>query len=833
MFWEKDMKSKRAERTKFIVIFICIGIIGLITAYFVQQHWHDKNRIRDNVISPAEMARTGGVQTVDTEDGEITEGNLIQTGIIVQDEAEDVLASADDADYFEITAESADGYTGCAFATKEHDLARGRYTVTISYETDSDDNYVVVYSPNEMAEDAIAGETGKELLRISLPSDQTSVTADLDLNENKFGVVMQVYYQGGDFKITRIETNEASICTDSIWNLAFLMVLLLFFYWLFCVHYTGEEKKTSRRIAAVILLAFLVSCLPFMNDFLIDGHDVTTHLGRISGIAQGLQNGQFPVWINMVQCQEFGYAAPVMYPQLFLYIPALMMCAGMSLMNAYKIFVCMLIGATLIIAYFSFKAIFHDRAAALVSAITYSLCLYHLGDIYSRAALGEVQAMCFMPLLLWGFYEIYAGNERKWPIVAIGLTGILGCHLLCFVITITFAAFYFLISLPHMIRNQFWKRFFSLVKAGILTVLLNLYFLIPFADYYFNANLAVNNTNDSDITLNGTGAYLSQVFTIFNQADSLRRNKSYGSTRHEMMLSVGVIIPLAVLLFCWIYFVEKNYYISKNAEIAGSDPSVKQSGTEKPFAMRFGVYMLVGTVVSLFMSLWIFPWTGVVSLRILDKFRMVQFTWRFLMVTDLLGSALTGCVAMLLVKRKPAYRRKLSVIILVVAFATTFYYLDSTMDNVSYYDRNLIHEQGTDNLYLNEDDPDIYLQSKGPLNVRSSVENTQITGFTRGEASVQFSYQLPEGVEEADLTVPLYQVPGYRAFVNGGEVSIQASGEFLVSIHVTEASGSVEVSFQPGASWYAAGVISLVTLAAALAYTVCRKKRRPLTEKQA
>ena len=853
-----DQLSSRSNRLKTILIFVIIGIFCIVSAVCIQDHWQAKNRIRDNAVSPKRAReRAGQPDTLDTEDGEITEGNLVPAGLIAQEEALSALASADDANYFEITPESADGYTGCAFESKPHDLARGQYTVSVEYESDSDGNYVVVWSPNEMDTNAVAGESGKVLARIDLPAGQTRAQTDLNLHENKFGVVIRIYYESGDLKIIRTETNETGLHTDQIWNAALIFGAIVFLYWLLCCHYRAEEYRSSRRTAAVLIAAIVVSCVPLMNDFLIDGHDLTVHLGRISGIAQGLQNGHFPVWINMVQGAEFGYAMPIMYPQLFLYIPALMMCTGMSLMNAYKIFVILLIIATIVIAYFSFRAIFRDRTAAVVGALTYSLCLYHLGDIYSRAALGEMQAMCFLPLLLWGFYEIYVGNERKWPIVAAGMTCILSCHMLSFVMSMAFIVLYFILLLPSMIRHHFFGRFLALIKAGLVTILLNLYFFIPFADYYVNGGLSVNTTNDSNITLNGTGAYLSQVFGIFYKADSTLRNKSYGVTRHEMMLSIGFVIPAAVIAFCWLYFVEKQHFTvqvksaAKNvqtltgadAEKAAAEQKMTVSDTKQPaaeqsdnseeragkqrFAYRFGAFMLVGTLLSLFMSLWLFPWIGVVSLPVLDKFRMVQYVWRFLMMVDLFGSALTGCVVVILASAHPALRRKAAAVILCAVFACTIYYLDSASDSINYYDRNLIHEQATDNLYLDENDPDVFLQNKGPLYVTSSAEQTKITDFERMETTVSFSYELPEGVQEADLTVPLYDYIGYVAEVNGKETQISQSDNFLVSVHVTEPSAAVKVFFRPKTIWKAGYVVSALTfiLFIALAWLNARKKR--------
>ena len=47
-------------------------------------------------------------------------------------------------------------------------------------------------------------------------------------------------------------------------------------------------------------------------------------LARINGIYEGLRTGQFPVQINPVQLGGYGYLPGSMYPQLFLYFPAIL-----------------------------------------------------------------------------------------------------------------------------------------------------------------------------------------------------------------------------------------------------------------------------------------------------------------------------------------------------------------------------------------------------------------------------------------------------------------------------------------------------------------------------
>lgn len=65
---------------------------------------------------------------------------------------------------------------------------------------------------------------------------------------------------------------------------------------------------------------YLHSCYPLLNEYIIVGHDLAFHLNRIEGIKKGLLSGQFPVRIHPTHFGGYGYATPIMYPEMLLYI---------------------------------------------------------------------------------------------------------------------------------------------------------------------------------------------------------------------------------------------------------------------------------------------------------------------------------------------------------------------------------------------------------------------------------------------------------------------------------------------------------------------------------
>ena len=73
-----------------------------------------------------------------------------------------------------------------------------------------------------------------------------------------------------------------------------------------------------------IFAAVLLSSTPLLVRFMPPGHDLTFHLNRILGVEESLKAGMIPVRINGFSFNGYGYPDPVFYPQLFLYVPAVL-----------------------------------------------------------------------------------------------------------------------------------------------------------------------------------------------------------------------------------------------------------------------------------------------------------------------------------------------------------------------------------------------------------------------------------------------------------------------------------------------------------------------------
>ncbi len=85
--------------------------------------------------------------------------------------------------------------------------------------------------------------------------------------------------------------------------------------------------------------------------------------------------------------------------------------------------------------YFSAGRLFGSRITGCLCSILYTLGIYRLGNCYTRSAYGEFLAMMFLPLVIYGFYEVFFGDGQKWAFLTIGLTGVLQSHIITAALT--------------------------------------------------------------------------------------------------------------------------------------------------------------------------------------------------------------------------------------------------------------------------------------------------------------------------------------------------------------------------------------------------------------
>ena len=241
-----------------------------------------------------------------------------------------------------------------------------------------------------------------------------------------------------------------------------------------------------------MVCALILSHLFFSLDFL-DRHDLVFHMNRIEGICEGLRSGQFPVRIHAYQLNGYGFPIGVFYPDLFLYIPALLRFAGVSMALVYNLYGIVTIFIGVFLSWYAFSFWQGSLRMGAVSSVLYNSFYFYLFDTYFAGAIGSVWALAFYPLAFASLWSVLHGEqgERRWPLVVLSFTAVFQSHLINSLLLAAGTVFFCLFSLGRF-RLQSRRR--AAMKAAFFTVLLNLWFWVPFLYFYRNMEFHINDS---------------------------------------------------------------------------------------------------------------------------------------------------------------------------------------------------------------------------------------------------------------------------------------------------------------------------------------------------
>ena len=210
------------------------------------------------------------------------------------------------------------------------------------------------------------------------------------------------------------------------------------------------DKLIERKwfVFTILTMIVIVASVPAFRNAVYDGHDLSFHLGRIQTIAEGLQEGQFPVRYDTNAWNGYGYISSIMYGNIFLYIPAVLYILGMPVFRAFNIYVVLVYVVTVGISYYSFKRLFNDSYWGIIATLLYTLVGYRIMNVYLRTAVGEFSAMAFLPLYVYGLYLIYQ-KGRCIPFI-IATTGLIQTHILTTEMVAVFTLLFVVINIKEI-----------------------------------------------------------------------------------------------------------------------------------------------------------------------------------------------------------------------------------------------------------------------------------------------------------------------------------------------------------------------------------------------
>ena len=715
-----------------------------------------------------------------------------------------VWMGANQDDYYRkaiLPDEFAANASGAVFTGERLMLEAGSYTFTIAYTAQGEATAEII---NDLAADE-QGLPSPVLASVALNTNQTEATLNLTVDQAIRGI--RVVLRGD------VQPGTTNVLSDQrVWNdTAFFMLLVLLSGGV-CVWLTYHKKKNERLpeglVWAVCGIAGVFASLPVLRDFFIYGHDLAFHLTRIESIKDGLLSGQFPVRLDTTFLNGYGYISSMMYGELLLYIPALLRLCGVSMMVSYQAFVVGLNVLTAYLTYRAVKSLTGKPAVGLIAGVVYTLGIYRLMTLYTRAAAGEAMAMLFYPLVIVGIIQVVSqGKGLQW--LVIGMTGMLQTHLISLEIAAIGCALYTLYAI--MFRKTTWKHLLRLCAAAGIVVLINLWFLVPFLRF---SQLKLDIfTQEKQIWL--YAAYLPQLFASF--VDPYIGMTTFPGTTVEMPLSVGLLLGLGLVLLVFAAFQKRE------DQLADTELFSIGRGTAV-----FGILALVMASV-------VFPWTYVHKIPILGKILFAaQFPWRYLGAASALLAIVFAVSAVLLVP-KPTHRRLLVLGCLLLAILNAAPFIDAAVQS----DQQIviIEDKYTDfvekaylpgDYYFEDTDVNAYL-NRAPVPEAVSGEAV-FSGYQRDGLNLSFSYA---AAEDVTVALPLYGYPLYTAIRNGREeLTLTDGNNHILTTLLPAGSGHVEITFALPWHFTLADIVSLVSvLGLVVLYFLKRRTRYTQTSR--
>lgn len=663
---------------------------------------------------------------------------------------------------------------------------------------DSDNNAGVVFARKPLERDDVYGS-----LNLHLEQDVNDVNVRIRQNSGE-GVVFS------EFKIQSVQL----LCTDH-----YMMSLLCFFSAL-GIAFLGLYVPADRYKLPFLAVGFgLLASLPMANDFLIETvPDTGFHLARLESVYQGLCAGEFPVRIGSVQMSGYGSLSAVMYPQLFLYPVALLRFFRVSLMMCYKLLVLGLNMGCALLAYYAVKNICKSEKTGIIASLLYTFSTYRLINVYQRGALGESLAMTFLPLIMWGIYEVLWGDHRKWYLLALGVSAVLQSHVLSVEMCMFFLVAAVLGRCMQKDRRQLGMRIFAGIKAAVLTIILNLSFLIPFLFFCGEDLQCFHMPNELSQSL----LYFNQMFFSFPHADG--SNKGLGTLSGEMPLTVGGVLLLGMILF--VAMISKS--AASKAVVSGALES--ESAASGRHEERVGVYCLACGLTALLLTSWIFPWETLSRIPIFNAIACsLQFAWRFLGLASLFLCVVTAVGLKLFEEKEQGRRWIYGCAVLLVFLSASYFFEMSARESRQSSDKMAINGYSiTDSLYMYYDGESFKAHHLNPAykipEMRSAVQPASYSGLQR-QGSRLLVEVTPGTASEDVLIFPMYYYPGYKVSVNGEAVECY-NFDTQLACDMPSEYAEVEVCFAGPAAFRVGDIISLCAVITCVIYISLSRRKK-------
>ncbi len=686
--------------------------------------------------------------------------------------------------------ETADTTDGVITFTPDAHLKEGDIIAVISPIHVPKGGYELFVDHEQDRESLVLVKNGDTLLEtFSLPAGETGTRFRFSSEKELYNLKVEFRYPGEGTVVLKhavLYALRGFFYSDTILWALFLVCLVLFGAWA-SRHFQLQSLPLSRQLWIWGAAGFAVLInYPLFWEYMHYGGDITYHISRIEGVKNELLAGQLPVRLfsgafggrGLIDC---------LYPDLFLYFPALLRLLGASAPFAYKALQLFINLGSMGSAYFCARTLGIRRKGAILAMVLYACLPYRLSVMYFRDALGEALAMVFLPLVIAGLYEILIGSGERWWILTLGMTGVIESHVLSALMAVILVI---IASVLFFSRRGLSRVLLSGLWAGIL----NLWFIVPFL-YYHAADIDLAG-KFSAANFPENAVFPAQLFMSFAGLGEHSSNVLSKGIAGEDNLSLGLAGLLCLGFALFRLWAEKK--------------------REKAF--RFSAFLtLLGAVLVWMSGTW-FPWSTLLKFSFLEKgIRLFQFPLRFLQAGEVC-LLFAGVSALFASECLGHYVRRLSWAAALIGIFTGIFLMDSFLTGTEHIANRF--RAGIDSHFFTDYVPVGYDENALPegylsdLEIMDLVSDGLLTTFTVTSEKEGF----------IDLAKTCY--PGYRISTEGQvgtELSYSKAEGGMMHIALPAGDYTVSVLYAPPAFFFASFLCSLAGAVVFLFFLISRK----------
>lgn len=503
-----------------------------------------------------------------------------------------------------------------------------------------------------------------------------------------------------------------------------------------------------------VVLSFLL-VLPYLHGPAyqhMPGWDGRFHISRVTESYLNLKAGhitQINPSIMTKTFGSFGYPQNIFYP-IFVMLPEafLQLIIG-NAYGAYLAFVGLIFFLTFASMYVCTLKLSSNHYTALLSSILYGLGHFTLTINLFYRSFGGSFAFIFIPIAFYGIYQIAIADYRKWWILSLGVTGLIFSDLPDASVSLLLLLLSFLVTFTasESIQTKV-KRFLRLVYAGILTIGLTAFFLLPLIqNLLFVKNIAV-----TKLMLSKTAYPLINLFITDKLA-------SYS-------LGISGLILVVCIAIYWQKFKAPYKYFS------------------------------VMLIISILMASTVFPWTP------FDKYlSFIQFVGRFLYFTTFLASLLGASAITELVHGMQNKKIVISLfcVIGILAGTSLNFNIKHSQVNDSVYEtswRDFQKSTLNNNVYDYLPSKSVGLKDKllkHDINVMNPKKQIKQLEWSTGYNVIHYQIKAQYAYEK--LILPNIYYPGFVTYVNDTKIDGGYTKQNLITIPIKKGINQIDVRY--------------------------------------